>query len=160
MRTAIGFGERAPAAAGFSLVELLVVIAVIAVLGAIAFPEFQYLTAVTRTKSASTNLFLALNRARSEAVKRNAAVTITPTGGDWHAGWEIRAGGTLISSQGALKGVTVASAPATVVYVSSGRIQGGAPTFEITDPKRTDLKRCVTANTSGRPYVKAEDCTP
>jgi type IV fimbrial biogenesis protein FimT len=118
-------------------------------------------------KNASSNIFTALLRARSEAVKRNGAVTLTPVGGNWQNGWNITdAGGNVIATQEALKGVAVTSNIATnVVYMNSGRIQGAlAPTFSITHSSKAGdttarLARCVSAAANGSPYVKPVACS-
>lgn len=65
---------------GFTLVELLVTIAVVAIFSVVAIPNFQGL--LERNKVASDyNLVLsAVNYARSEAVKRRTAVTLSLSG--------------------------------------------------------------------------------
>jgi type IV fimbrial biogenesis protein FimT len=75
--------------AGFSLLELMLVIGILAVMASLAIPGFGYLSANTKVKSASTELYLAMIRARSEAVKRNRAVSITADGSGWQGGWQI-----------------------------------------------------------------------
>lgn len=156
-------------AAGFTLLELAVVLSVLGILVAIAIPSFSYLGANTKIKSASSDLHLALLKARSEAVKRDTPITLTANGGDWAAGWQITAAGTVLSVQDALKGVTVEETTAdlaSVTYQSSGRIQGGAaPRFEIapyarnTSEKVTvEMTRCISLQANGTPYIKEAAC--
>jgi type IV fimbrial biogenesis protein FimT len=59
---------------GFTMVELLATIAVVAVLAAIAVPAFRSSIAGSRLTSTTNNFIGALNQARSEAVRRNATV--------------------------------------------------------------------------------------
>jgi type IV fimbrial biogenesis protein FimT len=59
---------------GFTMVELLATIAVVAVLTAIAVPAFRSSFAGSRLTSTANNFIGALNQARSEAVRRNATV--------------------------------------------------------------------------------------
>lgn len=159
---------------GFTLLELMITIAVLGILAAIALPSFSYLSRVTRVKSAATSFYLAMLQARSAAVKRNSPVTIAPvTSGSWQGGWTItdpRFATTdtryLILTQESLKGVTVGSAVTSVVYMSSGRIQGGAaPAFSITYTQPGSntgaaVARCVSAGPSGAPYMTKAICPP
>lgn len=144
---------------GFTLLELLTVIAILAVLAVIGVPSFSDMIAKSRAIATATSLQLALVKARSEAVKRNASVSIVPNAGGWVAGWQLRdTGGNVIGVEDALRGVTVSTTATTVVYRPSGRIFGSAPSFEVTAANRTSVKRCVSAELSGRPYVAEGQC--
>lgn len=162
-------------AAGFSLLELMAVISIMAILTALAIPGFGYLAASTKVKAASTELYLAMVRARSEAVKRNRAVSVVAHADGWQAGWQVIADANndgdfldvatdddrLIVEQGTLARVTVTMASTSVVFRPTGRISGAAPEFEVTSEdqdRKVDLLRCVQADLTGRPYVKPEAC--
>jgi type IV fimbrial biogenesis protein FimT len=144
--------------AGFTLIELLTVLMVIAVLATLALPGFTSLIATTRAKGAATDLYVALIKTRSEALRRNASVTLSPNAGGWQLGWQIAdASNSVLDTHGTVNGVTIANGPANVVYQSSGRIQGSAaPAFLVTGS--SSVQRCVSATTSGRPYLKASTC--
>jgi type IV fimbrial biogenesis protein FimT len=144
---------------GFTLIELLVVLVLTAVLAAVAGPAFTGTIARTAVRSTASSLQLDMMRARSEAARRNSAVTIAPVGGDWQNGWQLRdAGGTLINDQGAIKNSVISTSALSIVYMSSGRIRGGTvPSFQISAPK-SGLTRCVSASLNGRPYVKDSSC--
>ena len=93
---------------GFTLVELLVVLTIAAILVAGAVPSFAWLIATSRTVNAADTMATAFERARSEAVRRSAVVSVCRTldpnaseptlkcsnaagpgyaAGDWAAGW-------------------------------------------------------------------------
>ena len=66
-----------PQARGVTLIELMVVIAVLTVLVMVAVPSFSDLLAKKRVEGALTQLTADLNFARSEAVVRNTDVSVT-----------------------------------------------------------------------------------
>jgi type IV fimbrial biogenesis protein FimT len=81
---------------GFTLVELLVAIVVVTVLLAMSVPAFQEFIKNNRITSQANRLILAVQLARSEAVKRgmaavvcsaNAALDDCSTDNDWSNGW-------------------------------------------------------------------------
>jgi type IV fimbrial biogenesis protein FimT len=83
---------------GFTIIELMVVIAIIAILVAIAAPSFLQTIAQNSINSAAGTLSSDLNFARSEALKRGLSVGVCPTNstytscediGEWKNGWII-----------------------------------------------------------------------
>jgi len=84
------------AQAGVTLMELMVVVAIAAIMAAMAAPSFTSFINDTKQSSAVTQLVGDLNRARSEAIKRNTRVlfcmrntagTDCGTGTNWQNGW-------------------------------------------------------------------------
>jgi type IV fimbrial biogenesis protein FimT len=86
---------------GFTLVELLVVIAVAAVLAVIAVPSFQNSVTSNRADTASNQFVALLSMARSEALKQGATVQVCAGTGTypcsptvagstpWSGGWSV-----------------------------------------------------------------------
>lgn len=72
---------------GFTLIELMVTIAILAITLGLAVPSFQEFVARNRLAAATNELVSALALARSEAVKRAARVTIASA--DWTGGWQV-----------------------------------------------------------------------
>ena len=86
---------RCRATRGFTLVELMIVLAVAAILLGTAVPAFTGLIRSSALASATNDLFAAFLVARSEAVKRNARVAVCKSAngaacaqsGGWEQGW-------------------------------------------------------------------------
>lgn len=83
-------GKRA-ASAGFTLVELMVVVAIVAVLAAVGAPSFRDMLLNQRLATAAQGFNSALGFARTEAIQRGQGVEVTALGGsDWSEGWVVR----------------------------------------------------------------------
>lgn len=97
---------------GFTLIELMVTVAIMAILAAIAYPSFTDLIARNRLKGAAEGLFGDLEFAKSEAIKRNEVIKVTATTG---VSWDYsitRPDTTVLKSVGVgdFKGVTLSKA--------------------------------------------------
>lgn len=145
---------------GFTLPELITVLAVMAILGAIAAPAYGNFVAAMRARSTGTDLHTALTLARSEAIKRNAEVTLAPAAGGWPAGWDIAAPGNAGRVLHSHPAVLVAgiTGPERVTYLPNGRVKGTTlPSFQVTGKSGADL-RCVRVDLSGRPSQTNSAC--
>ncbi len=148
---------------GFTLVEMMVVIGIVAILAAIAAPNLGTMVKRQRIKTAAFDVFASLTFARSEAIKRNNTVTVTPLGG-WASGWRVTdANGNVLREQAAYTNLAIAG-PNTVSFASSGRLAAGAGTpFALTGGASggsvaTSDYRCVMLDLSGRAVSKEGAC--
>ena len=82
--------------AGFTLIEVIIVVVVIGIMAAIAIPSLRGFTDSSDVTAATNDLVSAFNLARSEAVTRGATVTVcksanqatcTVGGTNWEQGW-------------------------------------------------------------------------
>lgn len=76
---------------GFSLIELMLAVSILAILLAIALPSYQSGVRNTQVRDAVENLHVTLMFARSEAIKRNDRVLVRANedADEWHLGWEV-----------------------------------------------------------------------
>jgi len=173
---------------GFTLIEMMVTIAVLAILIALVTPSFRDLLRDNRAAAQANALVGSLMLARSEAIKRNVPVvvcqsddgaTCTGDGDAWEAGWLVwpdtdrdgaldndgddipEAGEELIiQAQAALEGrFDLSATGSSVTYRPDGSIAGAADAFELVPPGAdTDHGRCVALDATGRPKVTKGAC--
>jgi type IV fimbrial biogenesis protein FimT len=78
---------------GFTVIELMIVMAIIGVLAAIAVPSFRSMMESNRVSSAASALQVSLSMARSEAVRRGSDARVyvyaNSSAGAWAGGWTV-----------------------------------------------------------------------
>ena len=76
-------------AAGFTLIELMVAIAILGVLVSLGIPSFNNFIQRSRLEAAVSDLSDSFKYARSEAIQRNTAVRVDPVAGGYNDGWTV-----------------------------------------------------------------------
>jgi len=169
-------------ATGFSLIELMVVVALVGIVTAIAVPSFRSMIETNRV-AAEVNSFTGdLQFARSEAIKRGLPVSICVSSNGtscvnantWQTGWivfsDIDGSGTLGTGDSLLRkrpawtgGDTFVAVPATtttITYNRDGFAQvpvgsGNALVLTLlTKSQNAAATRCVSLNRVGRYAVQ------
>lgn len=142
-------------ARGFSIIELMVVVAVLGVLAALGQPSFTSIIAANRIKTAASDIHLSLIRARSEAIKRNSNITVAAPAG-WKSGWTVSNG---VETHAEVPGTSITiSGTEEIIYTSSGRATVNPISISLTSTD-TSTARCVSVSLSGQPVVKQEACS-
>lgn len=170
--------------AGFTLIELMVTVAIAAVLLVVAAPSFVNFQRNSELTSATNSFVAAVNAARGEAMKRGMNAMLVPaTDTDWSSGWTVfvdqdRSGGlntgdTTVVQQPALPSYfsttgqgTASETPAYIMFDASGYAKTktagfGALTMtiarnDVSDAAHTDQTRRIVIARSGR----ARACKP
>ncbi|MCC4116825.1 GspH/FimT family pseudopilin [Aromatoleum toluclasticum] len=168
---------------GYSLVELMMVLAVLGVLSAIAAPSFARLLAETRVRDASSDLFAAVIQTRSEAMKRHGRVVLCKSDDStrcaedigWDRGWivfaddnesgqrdadeavlrtgEPRIGRVAISGDGSVGNYVSYVASGRTQHLTSGAWQAGTLTV-----CSEGIARQIIINRVGRPRIARVSC--
>lgn len=154
---------------GFTLVELVVTLAILGIILTIAIPNFQSMLASNRMASQANDVITAMSLARSEAVKRAAQVTVCASsdgatcGTNWAQGWVVRdAGGNVLRVFRGLNGnsTLVSSAGGSVVFTATGSTTLAAnATLTLCPPAPAIVQgRVIQIERSGRPRVANAAC--
>lgn len=137
-------------ARGFTLIELMIVIVIVAVLASLAAPSFRSFIINQRVKTASFDLYSTLLFARSEAIKRPAgSLLITPVNAsNWADGWSVTFGTEVLRQQDAIRDISI-TGPASVQFTHDGR-SSAAVVFSLNAAGVSGVMgRCVSAALSG-----------
>jgi len=157
---------------GFTLIELMVTIALLAIIISLAVPSFSSIIRDNRIYSLSQELRGTLQQARSEAVKRNEPITVcrsnaTATDCDdgtaWQAGWLIKVGSgksaEILASFQAAQGVAITGPNAGLMFRKNGMSSAGSTSWSVTSSGCTGTqKRVVEVNKVGNVTLKKESC--
>lgn len=148
--------------AGFTLVELMVTIAVLAIIVTMAAPNMSQTLANQRVKNTTTTIESVLKEAKAESLIRRQNITVEPIREDSTdpssriKEFKLKAGATDIVTYGVngRSDVTVSIAPTSVtsvVFTPAKRVQGiTSVTYTICDSGSTDeTPRQVTVNEIG-----------
>jgi len=150
---------------GFTAIELLTVIAIVAIFATMAMPDLSNFLVNQRLRAAGTDLMSSLIVARSEAIKRNGPVEVRPaTGADWTQGWVVNATASneQIDKKNPLgPNVAVSLAPASIAYQHNGRLTSAATNkVQFSDGRSGSAlsPRCLVIDPSGLPKLILGAC--
>jgi len=161
---------------GFTLIEVIVVMALAGILVAIALPDFvSFMKNNTRTSTVN-DLLASMHVARSEAITRNGRVMLCPStdggscdgGSDWENGWlvfydedgdqDFGGDDQKLNYTAGIDGYDVGSSvfEKGLSYRSNGRAMAGliadnTGEFIICDSRGPDFARVIIVPPSGRP---------
>lgn len=117
-------GSRGRCRGGFTLLELLIVMAILTIVAGIAVPAMQAAARLTRMETGGQTFMGDLRLARMEAIRRNRSVYVAKTGLDTYTI-------EYIGARTLREGVTFGSGPDTVRFAAFGPVQTGMATYTL-----------------------------
>lgn len=137
---------------GFTLIELIITMAVLAVVVSIAAPNFQSLMANQRVKAAADELLMSIMYARAEAIKTRSAIAVVRVGDNWGNGWSVRQGDVVLR-QDDKSGLLVSGFSGDkLTFSRNGRLSAEA-TFSVCDEAGKAEGRNINVSLSGQARV-------
>jgi type IV fimbrial biogenesis protein FimT len=152
--------------AGFTLIELMIVVTIVGVLTAIAFPSFQQAYYNQLVKTTVSDAHISLLLARSEAIKRNASVELVNITGGYQV--QVAGGGDILQTKSDVPSVITVECntdtdtdaepcPTPLInYTRTGRTSAFFEARFYVSANNNVVMRCLTTSLSGRPYVEVD----
>jgi type IV fimbrial biogenesis protein FimT len=150
---------------GFTLIELMVTLALAVILLTLAIPNFRTMILDNRLVAVANRYLADANLARSEAIKRGVAVQIVANTGGWTQGWSVKlaSAGTVIKVADPLKDnvtLTVNGGGAVTPFTFNADGSSTATaTLDVCDSNRAGERgRQISIALSGRVGTNAYTC--
>ncbi|MBF0265706.1 MAG: GspH/FimT family pseudopilin [Gammaproteobacteria bacterium] len=150
---------------GFSLMELMVTIAIVAIVTTTALPSFQSMFDTYHVRSQTNNFISALKLARTEAMRRGENIKVCNSNsnqsdcgssGDWQYGWVARNSSVLKSWKKDDTSTMINADADSIEYTKYGRITASTNlNFEFT---RNSCIRKVSVKRTGRAAADQSGC--
>lgn len=152
---------------GFTIIELMIAVAVVGVLAAVAMPSFNYTIQNNRVKTAASDAHMSLLLARSEAIKRNEKVKITLNTNGWQVAYYDSSTTSYVPitektdlssdvNYDCYLGGSAETLPQSVIFNRSGR-PDNLMELQFTSNKMSTIPlRCVSLSLSGQPKAETD----
>ncbi len=132
--------KSSSSARGVSLVELLIVVAIVGLMVAISIPSLHDISRKRELQASTAELRAIFRNVRARAVARgrNSAVKFRQIGGVWNYGFFDDGDGDGVLNDDILKGIDPLAVPYREVFGSSGKVRIGLPGVTIWDSEHKE----------------------
>lgn len=171
---------RASKSKGFTLIELMITIAVVAIGLALAYPSFTSVLRSNQVATRTNELIASFYLARTEAVRSNRGAGVCPSadgancnGVNWGSGWLVFTdqdgdgalsadGDTVVRFVEGSQNVSLTSIEDVVAFDNRGRLAAPVQlSLESTEcPPGASLVRNLTVTRVGQVQMQEEECSP
>ena len=156
---------------GLTLVELMITLAILAILVGVVFPGFQGMVARNNLVTSANSMVLAVNLARGEAVRQGDVTTLiavndADAANEWGPGWQVLTTAAAAPAAPCVRpacerqfpavaaGLTLDGAISAVQFTARGGVVGGVPVvLDLCNPGDSGVR--VTISAIGRPSTSA-----
>ncbi|MEH6498000.1 MAG: GspH/FimT family pseudopilin [Pseudoalteromonas distincta] len=149
---------------GFTLIELMVTLAVAAILIFIAVPSFQRVSASNSLTNTAQDLIATINTARMQSMSTRSDILVSPGAGGWADGW------TLVYPPTASEtsvdfvprrdiAITRDDGAGELRFMARGGLQGGEAVFSVCHEDDNVSGREIRVSFLGKITTELKDCS-
>ena len=151
---------------GFTLIEMIVSILIVAITAAIAVPAFNEMQARGALRATASDFVTAINVARMQAVSLRGTVTLKPvSGSNWAAGWVIEYPATVTTEQdqtflpSGTGAIVSEGGLSEIQFRSNGLTNAGEAVFSLCDDRSGEKGRTITVSPFGKVTNEVKSCS-
>jgi type IV fimbrial biogenesis protein FimT len=158
--------SKSHAQTGFTIIELMIGIAVAGILLVVAVPAFNDFQKRNALRSTAADFITAINTARIQAINLRVTVTLKPiSGSDWGGGWVIDYPASVLTEDdqeflptGSSKIISEAGL-SKIEFRSNGLSNAGEAKFSLCDDRSAEEGRTITVSPFGKVTNEVKSCS-
>lgn len=153
---------------GFTLVELMVTVAVLAIVLGIAIPSFSSILLNNRISTTAHELHAAMQLARSESIKRKKPIVLcganaaldecVQNGTNWSSGWLMTLDGEVLRVWEPGRSLDVTGTRGSIEFLGSGMVRDSTVLSVKSQDCSNGVKHTISINRTGRLTLEKGSC--